>query len=124
MSAAQTRTGVSARAEALAAAPEQGANALITLAGGLTEAEWQSRLPKDGRKVGVVVHHVASVYPLKIELAQKLAAVRALSDEQLDKTAPISLYGHAPLTCRPMLEDHAFRHSWHHLAKVRAALQK
>lgn len=157
------------RAQSLATALERGANDLITLAGGLTEAEWQTRLPKDGRKVGVVVHHVASVYPLEIELAQKLAgggaltdvtwdavhdmnaghardhdgvtkeealallkanataavaAVRAMTDEQLDKVAPNSLYGHAPLTCQFMLEDHAVRHSYHHLAKIRAALKK
>ena len=37
-------------------------------------AEWQTRLPKDGRKIGVVVHHVATMYPLEIKLAQALAA--------------------------------------------------
>jgi hypothetical protein len=44
------------------------------LAGGLTDAEWQTRLPGDGRKIGVVVHHVASVYPVEIHLAQVLAS--------------------------------------------------
>ena len=29
--------------------------------------------PKDGRKIGVIVHHVASVYPMEIQLAQVLA---------------------------------------------------
>jgi hypothetical protein len=28
----------------------------------------------------------------------------------------------APLTCQFMLEDHAVRHSYHHLAGIRAAL--
>jgi len=37
--------------------------------------------------------------------------------------APISLYGDAPLTCQFMLEDHAVRHSFHHLAKLRAAVR-
>jgi hypothetical protein len=32
--------------------------------------------PGDGRKVGVVVHHVASVYPIEIQLAQTLASAR------------------------------------------------
>ena len=36
--------------------------------------------------------------------------------------APISLYGNAPLTCQFVLEDHAVRHSYHHLARIRAAL--
>jgi hypothetical protein len=31
-------------------------------------------VPKDGRKIGVVVHHVATMYPLEIQLAQSLAA--------------------------------------------------
>ena len=52
------------------------------------------------------------------------AAIRALSDEQIDRAAPNSLYGDAPLTCQFMLEDHAVRHSFHHLAKVQAAVQK
>jgi hypothetical protein len=155
------------RANALADRLEQGADALAALAGALTDAEWQARVPKDGRKIGVVVHHVATMYPLEIQLAQQLAggkpvagvtwddvhalnaghakehdavtktaaldllrrnsaaaaaAIRALSDEQLDRAAPISLNADAPLTCQFMLEDHAVRHSWHHLAKIRGAL--
>ena len=58
------------RSQALAERLEQGARALTTLAGGLTDAQWQTRIPKDGRKVGVVVHHVATMYPLEIQLAQ------------------------------------------------------
>jgi hypothetical protein len=61
------------RAETLARTLETGADALATLASRLSPTEWERRLPQDGRKVGVVVHHVASVYPLEIELAQKLA---------------------------------------------------
>jgi hypothetical protein len=157
------------RAQALAAVLEQGASALATFAASLTDAEWQTRLPKDGRKVGVVVHHVASVYPLEIQLAQKLAAggaltdvtwdavhtmnaghardndavtkdealallrtnsaaaaaaLRAIGDADLDRVAPNSLYGDAPLTCQYMLEDHAVRHSFHHLARIRAAVKR
>jgi hypothetical protein len=156
------------RADALADCLEQGARALATFAGALTDAQWQARVPKDGRKVGVVVHHVASVYPLEIQLAQMVAAgkpiagvvwdtvhemnaghakendavtkeaaldllrrnsaaaaaaIRALSDEELDRAAPVSLYSDAPLTCQFMLEDHAVRHSYHHLARIRAALK-
>jgi hypothetical protein len=107
-------------------------------------------VPKDGRKVGVVVHHVATMYPLEIQLAQLLgagkpvegvtwdvvhgmnaahaqeydavtkeaalellrrnstaaaAAIRALSDEELDRAAPVSLTSDAP-----------------HLDRIRAAL--
>jgi hypothetical protein len=157
------------RANALAERLEQGAAALAALAGSLTDAEWDTRLPKDGRKVGVVVHHVASMYPIEIHLAQLLAngspiegvtwdvvdqinakhatefdgvtkdaaldllrrnssdaaaAIRAITDEQLDRAAPVSLNADAPLTCQFFLEDHAVRHSYHHLAKIRAALKR
>ncbi len=158
----------SRRANALADRLEQGARLLSYFAAGLTEAQWLSRVPGDGRKVGVVVHHVASVYPLEIHLAQTLAggspvtgvtmddvhannaqhardndavtkeaaldllkrnsmaaadAIRALRDGELDQAAPASLYSDAPVTCQFMLEDHAVRHSYHHLARLRAALK-
>jgi hypothetical protein len=158
---------MSQRTDALAERLEQGAGALAALASSLTDHEWQRRIPHDGRKVGVVVHHVATMYPLEIQLAQKLAAgqavagvtwdmvhemnakhaeshdgvtrqealdllshnstmaaaaVRALSDEELDRAGPISLNADAPLTCQFMLEDHAVRHSYHHLAAIRRAL--
>lgn len=160
---------LSLRANALAVRLEEGARALAALASALTDAEWQTRIPKDGRKVGVVVHHVATMYPLEIQLAQTLgeghpvvgvtwdvvhesnaahakeydavtreaaldllrrnstaaaAAIRALSDEQLDGAAPVSLNSDAPLTCQFMLEDHAVRHSYHHLATILGALKR
>jgi len=156
------------RAHALAERLEQGAAALISFAQGLTETEWQTQVPHDGRTAGVTVHHVASVYPIEIELAQMLAkgqpiagvtpqaidlmnarhasenstvtkavaidllernsaaaaaAIRALSDDQLAAAAPVSLYSDAPLTCQFVLEDHAVRHSYHHLARLQRALR-
>lgn len=158
-----------ARTTALAERLEQGARALADLANSLTDAQWQTRLPGDGRKVGVVVHHVASMYPIEMQFVQMLASgqpiagvtwdnvhainaahatehdgvtkqqaidllhrnsadaadgIRALSDEQLDRAATISLNADAPLTCQFFLEDHPVRHSYHHLARIRAALQK
>ena len=163
-----TQVAASARAEALAYRLEQGIDALIAFATTLTEKQWQTAIPKDGRKVGVVVHHVASVFPIEIQLAQALAkgqaiagvtwddvhamnakhaqdnaaitrqeaiellrknsapaaaAIRAFTDEQLASAGTNSLYADAPLTCQHMLEDHAVRHCYHHLAKIRAALQ-
>ncbi|MFL5402003.1 MAG: DinB family protein [Gemmatimonadales bacterium] len=159
---------MSYRSRALAERLEQGAEALAAFAGTLTDEEWQARVPRDGRKVGVVVHHVATMYPLEIELAQMLAggepvagvswddvhamnarharehdgvtqeaaldllqrnssaaaaAIRALSDAELDRAAPVSLNSDAPLTCQFFLEDHAVRHSYHHLARLREAFQ-
>ncbi len=159
----------SSRANALAERLEQGARALEAAASTLTEMEWLTRIPGDGRVIGVVVHHVASMYPIEIELAQGLAAgkpitgvtwdvvkqinathaeahgavtkdeaiellrrnsaaaasaIRALSDEELDRFGTVSLNSDAPLTCQFFLEDHAVRHSYHHLARIRAALAR
>jgi hypothetical protein len=155
------------RSEALATRLEAGANALAKFAATLAEEEWRTRVPKDGRKIGVVVHHVANMYPIEIQLAQLLAAgkpiadvtwdavhainsnhakeqdavskeaalallasnsaaaaaaIRALSDQELDRAASVSLNSNAPLTCQFFLEDHAVRHSYHHLARIKAAL--
>jgi mycothiol maleylpyruvate isomerase-like protein len=155
---------ISRQANALADRLEAGARALAAFAATLTDTQWRTPVPHDGRTVGVVVHHVASVYPVEIELAQILAsgkpvtgvtmddihamnakhaaehsavttaealdllransaaaaaAIRALTDEQLTHAAPVSLYADAPLTCQFFLEDHAVRHSYHHLARVR-----
>jgi len=56
--------------------------------------------------------------------AAAAAAIRAIRDVDLDRIAPNSMYGNAPLTCPFMLEDHAVRHSYHHLAKIRATLMR
>ena len=60
---------------------------------------------------------------LRRNSAAAAAAIRALSDEQLGEAAPVSLYADAPLTCQFVLEDHAVRHSYHHLARLRRALR-
>jgi len=155
------------RSESLAARLEAGASALAAFAATLSDSDWQTRVPGDGRKIGVVVHHVASVYPIELQLAHLLASgqpiagvtwdvvhtmnaghakendgitkeaalallarnsaaaaadIRSISDAELDRAAPVSLNSDAPLTCQFMLEDHAVRHSYHHLAKIKAAL--
>jgi hypothetical protein len=159
---------MSRRSEALAERLEQGATALANFAAGLTEEEWETRTPKDGRRIGVIVNHVATVYPLEIEFAQTVArgevvtgltaevinkmnaehagendgvtkqqtlellrqnsaaaaaVIRALSDEELDRAVPVSLYSDATVTCQFVLEDHAVRHSYHHLERLQSAVQ-
>jgi hypothetical protein len=59
-------------ANALADRLEQGARALMTFATGLTDEEWRIRTPHDGRTVGVIVHHVASVYPIEFSWRRPL----------------------------------------------------
>jgi hypothetical protein len=51
------------------------------------------------------------------------AAIRALTDEQLTQAAPVSLYSDAPLTSQFVLEDHAVRHSYHHLARLQQVVR-
>jgi len=49
-------------------------------------------------------------------------AVRAFTDEQLDRAAAFSLRYGAPVTSQFVIEDHALRHSWHHLWRIRRTL--
>jgi hypothetical protein len=68
------------RSEALASSLEKGAAALAAFAEGLSDSDWQTTVPKDGRKIGVIVQHVALMYPLEIGLAQKLAGGGVVDD--------------------------------------------
>jgi DinB family protein len=159
---------MSRRAEFLADRIEEGAAGLAAFAEGLSEAEWLTPVSSsDRRSVGVIVHHVASVYPIEIDLARAIAggkavtdvtwkvvaelnarhaheqagvtkaaalellrrnsreaaaAVREFTDDELDRAAPFSLSFAAPVTAQFVIEDHALRHSWHHLAHIRAPL--
>ena len=67
------------KAAALADRVEAGARALAAFAETLTEREWQTPVPGDGRKIGVVVHHVASMYPIEMNFVQMLARGEAIS---------------------------------------------
>jgi hypothetical protein len=159
---------MSRRAELLADRIEEGAASLVAFAGTLSDAEWHMPVsPSDPRPIGVIVHHVASVYPIEVEVARMVAggtavtdvtweavaemnakhadsqkeiskedtleflrknsraaaaAVRMFSDSELDGSAPFSLSYGAPMTAQFVIEDHALRHSWHHLAKIRKAV--
>ena len=63
---------------------------MLHLASTLSDAEWQTRLPKDGRKIGVVVHHVASMYPIEIQLASLLAAGQPIAGVTWDAVETIN----------------------------------
>ena len=71
---------MSKRADALAERSEEGAQTLAAYAQGLSEAQWRATVPPDGRQVGVIVHHVASVYPIEIHLATEIASGRPVTD--------------------------------------------
>ena len=156
------------RANALADRLISGAKELAKFVDGLSDSEWNKPVKGDGRTIGVVVHHVASVYPIEVELAQILGkgnpitevtkeaidtmnaehalennqadrqitldllrtnsenaatSIREFTNEELDNSAPVSLYYDAPLTAQFFIEDHALRHSFHHLGKIKASLK-
>lgn len=159
---------MSQRADFLAKRIEEGADNLATFVEDLSVSEWHLPVSAtDRRSIGVIVHHVASMYPIEIEVARAIAsgktvtdvtweavaelnsthaqeqskitravalellwrnsrdaaaAVRAFSDDELDQAAPFSLSYDAPMTAQFVIEDHALRHSWHHLARIRAAV--
>jgi SAM-dependent methyltransferase len=162
-------SSVSYRAELLADRIDEGANALAGFAEGLSDEEWNTPIlmGNDSRTAGVLVHHVATMYPIEIDAARSIAsgkavtditwdgvaqfnamhahekagvtkaealkllrqnsrkaseAVRAFTDEQLDRAAAFSLSYGAPVTSQFVIEDHALRHSWHHLWRIRRTL--
>lgn len=165
--ASKERTG-RRRAEALADRIEEGAALLAAFAEGLSEDEWRKPVTAtDNRPIGVIVHHVASVYPIEVDVARAIGsgkalldvtfeaiadmnakhaqdqsgatkaetiellrknshtaaeAVRGFTDEELDQAAPFGLSFGAPVTAQFVIEDHALRHSWHHLARIRKAV--
>lgn len=81
---------MSKRTESLAQRLEQGAMALAAFAGSLTEAQWQSRIPHDGRKVGVVVNHVGWMYEVEIQLSGLLALGKPITSVQWDDVHAIN----------------------------------
>jgi hypothetical protein len=158
---------MSIRAEALASRVEEGAKQLAAFGDSCSETEWQTICPDEKRSVGVLVHHVANMYPIEVQLVQTLAsgkpiagvswddvaginarhaeehaksgkeetlallrsnsaaavaAIRALSDVELDQAASISLNADAPLTTQYFIEEHPLGHPYSHLASIRAAL--
>ena len=80
---------LSRRAEALATRLEQGAALLADFAKDLTDAEWNTRV-KDGRTVGVIVHHVASMYPLEMELARAIASGKPVTEVTWEAVAQVN----------------------------------
>jgi hypothetical protein len=49
-------------------------------------------------------------------------AVRALTDEQLDRTAPNDLHWSAPMTVQFFVEQHPIAHPYIHLQSIKTAL--
>ena len=97
-----------------------------SIAGGksVTDVTWQvvAELNANHAREHANVTKVTALDLLRQNSRQAAEAVRAFSDDELDRAAPFSLSFGAPVTAQFVLEDHAVRHSWHHLARIRTAL--
>ena len=78
------------RAEVLATRLEQGAAQLATYAESLTPQQWASSIEQEDRCVGVLVHHVANMYPLETQLAQAIASGQAVTGVTWEIVAEIN----------------------------------
>ena len=79
---------MSKRAEALAQRMAQGHQELVAFIEGCSEAEWQTYSPDEGRSVGVLVHHVASMLPAEIDLVKVMASgqpITGITVEMVDQ---------------------------------------
>lgn len=90
----------------------------------VTDVTWQvvAELNANHAREHPQVTKAAALDLLRQNSRRAAEAVRAFSDEELDRAAPFSLSFAAPVTAQFVLEDHAVRHSWHHLARIRTAL--
>jgi len=90
----------------------------------VTDVTWQvvAELNANHAREHSKVTKAAALDLLRQNSRQAAEAVRAFSDEQLDLAAPFSLSFGAPVTAQFVLEDHAVRHSWYHLARIRTTL--
>jgi DinB family protein len=82
----------SRRAALLADRIEEGAAALAAFAETLTEAEWRTPTSSgnDRRPVGVIVHHVASMYPIEIDVVRAVAGGKPVTDVTWEVVAGIN----------------------------------
>lgn len=67
------------RTEVLATRLEEGIDQLVSYAEGLTLEEWTTTIPQEGRTVGVLVHHVATMFPVEMELAATISNNQAIA---------------------------------------------
>ena len=72
------------RAQLLAERIELGAERLAVFIDGLSDSEWETTIPGEERKAGVLVHHVASSYPAEIDLAYTLASGKPITGVTYD----------------------------------------
>src|ERR1051326_8023371 len=82
---------MSRRAEQLADRIEEGAAGLAAFAETLSDAEWHMPVSQtDRRPIGIIVHHVASVYPLEVEAARAIAGGNAVTEVTWEAVADMN----------------------------------
>jgi len=79
------------RSESLANRVEEGAAGLAAFVESLSEAEWKTPVSAtDRRSVGLIVHHVAAVYPVEMDLARAISGGKAVPDVTWEVVAELN----------------------------------
>lgn len=87
----ESETKTTKRAAALADRIEEGAELLAKFAETLTDEEWKFPVTSyDKRPIGVIVHHVANMYPIEIGAVQAIAGGNAVTDVTWEVVADIN----------------------------------
>lgn len=81
---------MSTRANQLADRLERGAALLAAFARELTDAQWNTKVLPDSRTVGVLVHHVANLYPIEMDVIDAAVAGNAIVDVTWEVVAGIN----------------------------------
>lgn len=85
------QASASRRAQAFADRIEEGADLLAAFAESLSEKEWSTPVSAtDHRTVGVIVNHVASMYPIEIGAVKAIASGNAVTDVTWEAIAHIN----------------------------------
>jgi hypothetical protein len=98
---------MSKRAEALAERIAEGHRKLIAFVETLSEADWRTYCPNEGRTVGVVVHHVASMLPAELDLIKTLASgqpITGVTSDVVDQINAEHAREHADCTIEETLD--------------------
>lgn len=81
---------MSTRAAQLANRIEEGAATLGAYAKKLSDTQWRTVIPRDGRTAGVLVHHVANMYPIEMGVVQAAVQGNAITDVTWELVAKIN----------------------------------
>lgn len=98
---------MSDRANQLADRIDRGAALLAVFARELTDEQWNTKVLPDSRTVGVLVHHVANLYPIEMDVIDAAVAGKAIVDVTWGVVADINrdhARAHANVTKAEALE--------------------